>query len=159
MKKRLMVLMLVAGGALFAGTHVSIGVQLGGPVMVPPPPPPVVVNSYQPPAPGPGYVWIPGYYDQYGNWYEGYWALPPYTGAYWIAPAYNSGHFIAGYWTGPRGLYRAQPRVAAPPMMRGNHNGFNRPMAGRNQQEFRNAPGSRGGAFGRGAGMSRGSRR
>ena len=74
MKTKLMALMLVASGAVFAETRFSIGVQIGRPAPV------AVVNTYQPPCPGPGYVWVDGYYDEYNNWIDGYWALPPYAG-------------------------------------------------------------------------------
>jgi hypothetical protein len=107
MKAKLIALMLVAGGAAFAQTRVSIGVQFGDPGYYRPvPPPPVVVHDYRPPCPGPGYVWIGGYYDGYGDWYDGYWTVPPYTGAYWVAPRRLDGRFIAGYWGSPRGYYR-----------------------------------------------------
>ena len=129
MKTRLMALMLVAGGALFAQTHVAIGIQIGRPVLVPAP---VVVNAYRPPCPGPGYVWIDGYYDEFGNWYDGYWALPPYAGAYWIAPRFTGGRFYAGYWGGPRGVYRPAPRVAHPVYQPSHERGFGRPTPERN---------------------------
>ncbi len=127
MKTKLVALMLVAGGALFAQARVAIGVQIGrpAPVVVPAP---VAVNVYRPPCPGPGYVWVEGYYDQFGNWYEGYWALPPYAGAYWVAPRFTGGQFFAGYWTGPRGIYRVAPRVAPPVYPRGHERTFDRPM-------------------------------
>ncbi len=95
MKTKLIATLLMAGGALLAAPRVSIGVQIGAPA-------PVVVSAYRPPCPGPGYVWIDGYYDAYGNWFDGYWAVPPYAGAYWIAPRYERGRFIAGYWGGER---------------------------------------------------------
>ncbi len=151
MKNRLMALMLVAGGALFAAPRVSIGVQIGGPVMIPTPAP-VIVNAYRPPCPGPGYVWIEGYYDAYGNWYDGYWALPPYAGAYWIAPRMNTGHFVAGYWTGPRGVYRAAPRAAVPAYGHSNRDGFHGSMASRYQQPSASARGSWGGGMRQGRG-------
>jgi hypothetical protein len=106
MKTKLMAMMLLAGGALMAETHVSIGVNLGGPVGYRPAPPPQVAVAYRAASPGPGYVWVDGYYDEYGAWYEGYWTLPPYTGAYWMAPRYDGGRFVAGFWNGPRGVYR-----------------------------------------------------
>ena len=132
MKLRLMALMLMAGGALFAETRVAIGVQIGrpAPVVVPAP---VAVSVYRPPCPGPGYVWIAGYYDEFGNWYEGYWALPPYAGAYWVAPRFAGRHFYAGYWRGPR--YRAEPRFA--PHGYGHWRGFDRPRAERYEHGFR----------------------
>ncbi|MGE5644249.1 MAG: hypothetical protein ACM336_00520 [Acidobacteriota bacterium] len=133
MRPRLLGLMLVAGAVpLFAGTHVAIGVQIGrpapvvvaAPVVVPAPPP---VVAYRPPCPGPGYVWIGGYYDAYGVWYDGYWAMPPYAGAYWIAPRHIHGHFYSGYWNGPRGIYRGPGhRYVAPPAYRHGHGWYDR---------------------------------
>ncbi len=99
MKTRLMALLLAAGGSLFAETHFSIGVRIGGYAPVAPPP---VAVAYRPPCPGPGYVWIDGYRDGYGQWYAGYWAMPPYPGSYWIAPRIAGGRFYAGYWGGDR---------------------------------------------------------
>jgi len=95
MKAKLMALMLVAGGSLLAGTHVSIGVHVGTPGYG-------YVAPYAPPCPGPGYVWIDGYRDPYGRWYKGYWAMPPYAGAYWVAPRYMGQHWHPGHWYGPR---------------------------------------------------------
>jgi hypothetical protein len=106
MKTKLMTLLLVAGGSIFAQTRFSIGVYVGAPGYYPPAPAPVVVTAYRPPCPGPGYVWVDGYYDAYGAWYNGYWALPPYAGAYWVAPRYYGGRFYAGYWGGARRLDR-----------------------------------------------------
>jgi len=99
MKTKLLAMMLVAGGSMFAQTRFSVGVNFGGPRYVPAP---VAVAAYRPPAPGPGYIWIDGYTDDYGNWVDGYWALPPYAGAYWVAPRYYGGRFVAGYWGGER---------------------------------------------------------
>jgi hypothetical protein len=110
MKTRLMALMLMAGGAMFAQTRVSIGVQIGPrPVYGYAPVAPPVAVAYRPPCPGPGYVWIDGYRDDYGDWFDGYWTLPPYVGAYWIAPRFVGRSFYPGYWNGPRGrsYYRA----------------------------------------------------
>jgi len=122
MKTKLMVILLAASGAMFAGTRVSIGVSLGGPAGYGAAP----VSAYQPPCPGPGYVWIDGSYDAYGNWFDGYWALPPYAGAYWVAPRLSAGRFSAGYWggagSGYRGDYRLAPRESErrEPVQRGN---------------------------------------
>ncbi|HZT30041.1 MAG TPA: hypothetical protein VFA33_09170 [Bryobacteraceae bacterium] len=146
MKTKLVVLMLMAGGALLAETHVAIGVQIGGPGPVAVPPP-VVVNVYRPPCPGPGYLWIEGYYDGFGNWNEGYWALPPYAGAYWVAPRFLGGHFYAGYWGGPRGVYGPEARFAPPAYERGHERGFGRRMPERYEHGFR----ERGNGPGRGA--------
>jgi hypothetical protein len=100
MKLKLMGLLMLAGGSLFAQTHFSIGVRIGTPGYYGPAP--VAVAAYRPPCPGPGYVWIDGYYDGYGRWFDGYWAAPPYEGAYWVAPRNFGGHFYAGYWGGAR---------------------------------------------------------
>jgi len=134
MKTKWIAMMLMTGGALFAQTHVSIGVQFGRPVPVPAA---VAVNAYQPPCPGPGYVWIDGYYDEFGNWYDGYWALPPYAGAYWIAPRFTGGRFYAGYWGGTRGVYRAEPRIAPPAYERGHERAFDRPAPQQPERGFR----------------------
>lgn len=99
MKTKLMVLLLCAGGFLFAGNHWSIGIGIGVPYYAPPPPPPALV--YTPPCPGPEYVWIPGYYYPAGPrfmWRAGYWTLPPYGGAYWVAPRYGARRYYPGYW-------------------------------------------------------------
>ena len=152
MRTRLMALMLVAAGALFAETHVAIGIRIGGPAPVVVPAR-VAFNAYRPPCPGPGYVWIAGYRDGFGNWYEGYWALPPYVGAYWVAPRFVVGHFYPGYWGGPRRVYRPGLRFAPPAYRPGHGRGFYRPMPERYEHGFRErrngpdrAPG-RGGHF------------
>jgi len=60
-------------------------------------PPPIPVYT-QPICPGPGYIWVPGYWA-YGPvgyyWVPGYWALPPFVGALWTP----------GYWGWADGLY------------------------------------------------------
>ena len=110
MKFKLLATMLLAGSSLFAGSHFSIGIGIGGYypaggyyAAAPLPPPPVY---YEPApayyyAPAPSYVWVPGYYYPRGHRWErraGYWARPPYRGARWHTPRYSSGHFYAGYW-------------------------------------------------------------
>jgi len=56
-------------------------------------------------APGPGYLWIGGYYHWSGGgwvWYRGHYARPPHPGAAWIRARYEfrGGRrvYIAGYW-------------------------------------------------------------
>ena len=105
MNAKSIALLILASGTLFAETHVSFGVYVGAPVqyrMVPVVPAPVVVHGYRPSCPGPGYVWIDGYYGPYRNWIAGYWAMPPYAGAYWVAPRFYGGRYTAGYWGGAR---------------------------------------------------------
>ncbi len=83
MKTKLLVLLLLAAGAVFADTHVVIGVGIGpryGYYRVPPP------AGYFAPCPGPGYVWVPGYWVRVGPrpyWREGYWAPPRHPHRYW----------------------------------------------------------------------------
>jgi hypothetical protein len=85
----------------FAGDFLSASVA--------PPPVPVEV---QPSCPGPGYIWMPGYwlYGEYGYaWVPGQWVYAPSPGMLWT-PGYwglSAGVYIwhAGYW-GPRvGFY------------------------------------------------------
>ena len=101
MKTKLIALMLVAGGSLFAETHFSVGVGIGSPGYYGPAPV-AGYAAYRPPYPGNGYVWIDGYNDEYGRWFDGYWGLPPYAGAFWTGPRFYGGRWFNGYWGGPR---------------------------------------------------------
>lgn len=95
MKTKLLGLMFLVGSAAFAGPRVFVGVG------VPFAPPPMPVVAYVPPAPGPGYAWINGYYVPSGprySWHAGYWAPRPYAGAYWVAPRYYGHRYYRGYW-------------------------------------------------------------
>src|SRR6516225_7916283 len=60
-------------------------------------PPPIPVYA-QPICPGPGYIWIPGYWG-YGPggyyWVAGEWVLAPFIGALWTP----------GYWAWGGGVY------------------------------------------------------
>jgi hypothetical protein len=58
-------------------------------------------------SPGPGYYWVPGYYDWVPAranyvWVEGRWALPPHPHAVWVAPRYTrrrGGYlYLHGHW-------------------------------------------------------------
>lgn len=78
MKTRLAVVLLLAGASLFAETHVSIGIGVGGYGGYYAAPPEVV---YQPPCPGPDYAWVDGYWESVGPrrcWRHGYWARRHY---------------------------------------------------------------------------------
>ena len=103
MKLRMLALLILAGGTMFAGPRVFVGFGFGyapAPVVTYGPPPAPVV-AYAPRAPGYGYSWVGGYYAPAGPrwvWHGGYWARPPYAHAYWVAPRYYSGRFYGGYW-------------------------------------------------------------
>ena len=94
MKKKLLALALLAGGAMFA--QVSFGIRIG------PPPQPRIVRV-RPNSPGPGYSYVDGYWYPNGGryaWHNGYWTRHPYAGANWSNPRYEGGQFFEGYWGG-----------------------------------------------------------
>jgi hypothetical protein len=97
MKIKLMVLTLLAAGALFG--QISLGVRIG-------PPPPARVIRVQPRSPGVGYSWINGYWYPVNNryrWHGGYWTRPVYAGARWVEPHHDGTRYFEGYWDGDRG--------------------------------------------------------
>jgi hypothetical protein len=68
-------------------------------------PPPPQVHGVVGYAPGPGYVWVDGFWDWRGgnwHWVRGYWTRPPRARAIWVAPRwepYGRGYrFHRGYW-------------------------------------------------------------
>ncbi len=74
-------------------------------------PPPIPVYA-QPPCPGDGYLWTPGYWAWGGGgyfWVPGAWVIPPYAGALWT-PGYwgwNAGYYawFPGRWGLSVGYY------------------------------------------------------
>jgi hypothetical protein len=97
MKIKLMVLTLLAAGAVIG--QVSIGVRIGAP-------PPARVIRVQPPSPGAGYSWIAGYWYPSGSrykWHDGYWTRPAYNGSHWVAPHHDGQRYFDGYWDGDHG--------------------------------------------------------
>jgi hypothetical protein len=66
MKKALLGMVLLAGSA-FAGPGISIGIGFGTPAPV---------AMVRPACPGPGYVWMDGYYGQNRAWVPGFWRRP-----------------------------------------------------------------------------------
>jgi len=93
-KMKLLALMLLASGSVPG--QVSFGISIG-----PPPPPPPPVYYARPVAPGPGFVWVDGYWVPargHYRWRNGYWVRPPFVGARWIGPRYEHGRYYRGYW-------------------------------------------------------------
>lgn len=100
MKKLLLFAAFAVTSSLYG--QISVGIHLGAP------PPPRVIRV-QPRSPGPGYMWVDGYW--YANpggryvWHSGYWTRPPYQGASWMAPRYEGGQYYTGYWQTPQGRF------------------------------------------------------
>src|SRR5581483_3278218 len=83
------------------------------PVDYAPQPPPALPTYDQPPCPGQGHIWTPGYWNydsgQGYYWVPGAWVLAPFTGALWTPGwwGYNSGRYgwHRGYWGRHVGYY------------------------------------------------------
>lgn len=76
--KKILAGLILAGGSLFAGPVISVGVGLGVPVA----PAPVYAV---PPMPAPGYGWVDGYWYFSGGhrlWHAGYWRAPVFRGGF-----------------------------------------------------------------------------
>jgi WXXGXW repeat (2 copies) len=76
---------LILGSALTAPAFAAVGVYIG----VAPPP---LRYEVRPALPGPGYVWVDGYWNWAGGryvWVPGVWRRPPFAGAYWSHPHYD----------------------------------------------------------------------
>jgi hypothetical protein len=78
----------------------------------PQPPPPLPVDYQQPEAPGPDYLWTPGYWDyaSAGYYYvPGTWCAAPYAGALWTPGWWGYGsdryRWHHGYWGRHVGYY------------------------------------------------------
>ncbi len=100
--KKVLAVLLLAGGTAFG--QVFFGIRIGAP-------PPMPVFVAPPPCPGPSYMWIDGYWALSGRhyrWVDGYWAVPPYAGAYWVAPRYAGGRYYTGRWERGRGVGRGR---------------------------------------------------
>lgn len=88
-----------------AGIAISVGVSVGFA-------PPVLPVYEQPPIPGPGYLWTPGYWAWDGMgyyWVPGAWVLAPFYGALWTPPYWGwvGGMYVfhPGYWGRHIGFY------------------------------------------------------
>ncbi len=74
--------------------------------------PPALPDYSQPPDPGDGYIWTPGYWAWGSSgyyWVPGAWVEPPYSGALWT-PGYwgfSGGHYLfyPGHWGTHIGFY------------------------------------------------------
>ncbi|MGH9408590.1 MAG: YXWGXW repeat-containing protein [Vicinamibacterales bacterium] len=90
----------LAGASAGCGAYVSssgrVYVRLG-------PPAPLVETRVV--SPGPGYVWVPGYYTWDGRayaWSRGRWERPPRARARWVKPHWahdrRGYYFVEGHW-------------------------------------------------------------
>ena len=77
-----------------------------------PEPPPPLPEYDQPPCPGDGYIWTPGYWDYASTgyyWVPGVWVQAPYVGALWTPGYWAYAHgryaFFNGYWGPHIGFY------------------------------------------------------
>src|ERR1700739_3287441 len=79
----------VTGAAIPARINVAVSNRIG---------PPLLPVYAQPTCPGPGYIWVPGYWA-YGDdgyfWVPGMWVRPPRVGLLWTP----------GYWAFDDGFY------------------------------------------------------
>jgi hypothetical protein len=122
MKRLLSVALLLAmltGGSALAQFSFSVGIGR------PPDTYPVVVR---PGRPSGTHIWVDGYWYPYGHgygWRNGYWAVPPYSGATWVAPYYRSTRYHYGYWDGNHGRrypdYRSYERYERDHRRRGHN--------------------------------------
>ena len=91
--------MLFVGAPGAQAAQLEVGINIGRP--------PSVRVEREPRSPGPGYVWLAGYWYPAANnkytWHAGYWTRPPYEGASWVAPRHDGKQYYAGYWQGGRG--------------------------------------------------------
>jgi hypothetical protein len=100
LKRAVAIVTLLVGISLVASARVGVGIVVGTA-----PPPPAVVAGPVGVAPGPGYVWIDGYWDWVGGtwvWVPGTWVLPPRPRAVWVGPVYRHDHdhyrYYRGHW-------------------------------------------------------------
>jgi hypothetical protein len=95
MKTKLMIGLLLAASSVFGASGIFFGVGVGGGYRsgyyaAPPP-----VGYYAPPCPGPGYSWVPGYWQRVGprlSWRGGYWAPPRYRDRHYVRPRHFDRH-------------------------------------------------------------------
>jgi len=81
----------VLATAITAPSSAQVSVYIGVP-------PPAIRYEEPPPVPGPGFIWVEGYWRPFGHhyrWMKGHWDRPPYEGAYWSHPHYD--HYREGW--------------------------------------------------------------
>lgn len=68
--------------------------------------PPAPIYETRVVSPGPGYVWVGGYYTWSGReyvWTRGRWERPPRARAYWVAPHWEHErrgyYYVEGHWS------------------------------------------------------------
>jgi hypothetical protein len=95
MFRKILIAFLLVVGTATARAHFFVNIG----------PPAPVVEVRAPPPPGPGYVWMPGYYRWDGRaymWVPGSYVIAPWPGARWIPPHWEHRHggwlFIEGHW-------------------------------------------------------------
>mgnify|MGYP005818443807 CR=1 FL=1 len=94
--KKLLLAVLLCGAAPVFAADISVGIVIG-------PPPAPRVYAVRPPAPGPEFLWVQGYWYPVGRhyrWHDGYWTRAPYPGAVWMMPRWQEGRYYNGYWEG-----------------------------------------------------------
>lgn len=92
MKTKLLAMVLLAGGAMFAQTRFSVGIGFGGHGAGFYQPPPSYAYNI-PPCPGPDYTWVDGYWSEdYGRntWVAGYWYRQPFSSGYQVVPRFDN---------------------------------------------------------------------
>ncbi len=79
--KRAVLAMILMAGSVFAGPRFTVGIGFGVPA----------VAVVRPVCPGPGYLWVAGYYGPTGVFVPGFWRAPEVAvtvGQRFIAPHY-----------------------------------------------------------------------
>jgi hypothetical protein len=125
MKTKLLAMVLLAGGSMFAQNRFSIGIGIGGyaPGYYPRY---SSVQTVVPPCPGPDYTWVDGYWSPYGGrnaWVSGYWARPAYAGGYYVAPRYAQPRYDNRYYDAYRQRNRGRSFDREGDHDRGRHYG------------------------------------
>ena len=88
--------LILAGGLAASAMAAEVYVRIG-------PPRPIAERRVM--APGPGYVWVPGYHNWNGNayvWVPGRWERPPRARARWVQHRWVKRRggwvFVEGHW-------------------------------------------------------------